>query len=355
MRSRFEGTGRMTARGRVRSALPVLGSALAVLPLAACADRPPEPLPLDEAAWRDSVEGWHARRVAELEAPDSWLALIGLHWLEEGEHTLGSDPASDIVLPDGAAPTVGTVVVEGEEVRFRTAAGVRVTRGIDSTLALPAGTGARPPDTTGLSAVQEALLTEDVGEGKSVVLRHGALNWILHPFGDRMALRVRDNQDDTYRAFAATGIERYPVDPAWRVTARWVPHEKTVAVPNIVGTVGEAASPAFLELWVDGRRHTLDVTGEPGRDRYMLVFADATSGSGTYGGGRYLWIDGPDASGRVAVDFNLAYNPPCVFSAFATCPLPSPDNRLDLAVTAGERSWAYEQGPPGGARREGGP
>jgi len=335
MKTRDPGSGRLVPVGPFAATVLLV----ATTSLTACADGPPEPLPLDETAWRAEVDGWHARRVAELQAPDSWLALIGLHWIEEGRHTLGSDSTADIVLPAEAAPTVGTVVVEGEMVRFLAAPGVTVTAGVDSTLSLPAATGARPPDVSGDPVVREALLSEELGPGKSRVLRHGALNWILHRHGDRLALRVRDNQDVTYRAFAESPVRRYPVDPAWRVTARWVPHEKTVAVPNVVGTVSEADSPAHLEFWIEGQRHTLDVTGEADAERFMLVFADATSGTETYGGGRYLWVAPPDARGRVVIDFNLAYNPPCVWSEFATCPLPSRDNRLAVAVRAGERDW----------------
>lgn len=322
------------------SSLPATSLALLAGGLAACGDAPPEPLPLDVAAHRAEVDAWHARRVGELEAPDSWLALIGLHWLPEGESTVGGDPGNDVVLPSGkAAPRVGRVVVEGRELRWWTEPGVTVTQGIDSTLGLPAATGPRPPDVSRDPAVESALLTEDVGSGKSLVLRHGPLNWIALRRGDRVALRIRDNEDETYEAFQ--GIDRYPVRPDWRVTARWVPHEKTVAVPNVLGTVSEAASPAHLAFWIDGRRHTLDVTGDPDDDRFMLVFADATSGVETYGGGRYVWVGRPDAAGRVAIDFNLAYNPPCVWSEFATCPLPSRDNRLDIPVLAGEKDWVH--------------
>lgn len=324
-------------RSRVR--LPGLAGVLA---LAACADGPPEPVPVDEGAWRDSVEAWHARRVEELEAPDSWLALVGLHWLEDGEHTLGSDSASDLVLPATAAPRVGTLEVAGGELRFRAEPGVRVTQGVDSTIFLSAGTGARPPDVASEPAVESAVLTRDLGPGKAVVLRHGDLNWIAHAHDGRPALRVRDNADPTYAAFTAAPVERFPVDPSWRVTARWVPQDKTVSVPNVVGTVAERASPARLEFWVDGERHALDVTGEEGAERYMLIFSDGTSGSETYGGGRYLWVDGPDPEGRVVIDFNLAYNPPCVWSEFATCPLPWPANRLTIPVRAGERDWKEE-------------
>ncbi len=307
---------------------------------AGCADARPEPLPIDVAAHRADIDDWHARRVGELEAPDSWLALIGLHWLPQGESTVGGAADNDVVLPaDKAAPRLGRVVVDGTDVRWITEPGVTITQGVDSTLSLSAATGPRPPDVSRDPAVREAVLTEDIGSGKSVVLRHGPLNWITVRRGDRVALRVRDNQDETYSAFQ--GIERYLVDPEWRVTARWVPQEKTVAVPNVLGTVAEAQSPARLEFWVDGQPHALDLTGDADDERFMIVFADSTSGRETYGGGRYVWVGRPDADGRVAIDFNLAYNPPCVWSEFATCPLPSRDNRLVLAVTAGEKDWKH--------------
>lgn len=317
----------------------ILAATAGVLVASACSSGPPEPVSVDAEAHARAVADFHAARVAELEAPDSWLSLIGLHWLPEGETTLGSAESNDIVLPEGkAAPVVGTVVREGDEVRFVAGPGVTVTAGIDSTLSLPAGSGASPPDVSADPVVTEEALGS-AGPGKSVVLRHGPINWILVSRGDERALRVRDNESPVYDAF--DGIERYPTSTAWRVTARWVPHEKTVLVPNVLGTSSESESPAHLEFWIDGERHTLDVTGDPDSDRYMMVFADATSGSATYGGGRYLWFDAPDEEGRVVLDFNLAYNPPCVWTGHATCPLPTRDNRLDVAVEAGEKDWVH--------------
>ena len=114
-----------------------------------------------------------------------------------------------------------------------------------------------------------------------------------------------------------------------------------VLVPNVLGTSSETRSLAYLEFWIDGERYTLDVTGELGSDRFMMVFADQTSGSGTYGGGRYLWFGAPDDQSRVVLDFNLAYNPPCVWSGHAACPLPTRDNRLATAIEAGEMDWAH--------------
>ncbi|MDP2958078.1 MAG: DUF1684 domain-containing protein [Longimicrobiales bacterium] len=307
-----------------------------LLLLAACAGGPPEPVAVDPADHARRVEEFAAARDAELAAPDSWVSLIGLHWLEQGETTVGSAADNDIVLPEAAAPRVGTLLAEGNAVRWRTEPGVVVTQGVDSTLALQAGSGAIPPGVSRDTAVDAAELTADLGYGKSVVLRHGDLNWIAIRRGDRTALRARDNRSPAYQAFQ--GVERYPTSLEWRATARWVPHRKTVSVPNVLGTVAEEPSPAALEFWIGGERLTLDVVGAPDHGRYMLVFADATSGSETYGGGRYLWVGEPDAEGRVVVDFNYAFNPPCVWTAFATCPLPTRDNRLPIRVEAGEKS-----------------
>ena len=272
-------------------------------------------------------------------APDSWLALIGLHWLPQGETTVGSAPDNGVVLPGKAAPRVGTLEVSGTEVQWHTEPGVIVTQGVDSTLAAQAGSGAIPPDASSDPAVEEADLSADLGSGRNVVLRHGDLNWIVIRRGDQVALRLRDNASDGYQGFH--GIDRYATSVEWRVTARWVPHEKMVSVPNVLGTVSEVASPAALEFWLDGERMTLDVPGAAEHGQYMLVFADATSGGETYGGGRYLWVDGPDGQGRVVMDFNYAYNPPCVWTPFATCPLPTRDNRLPIRVEAGEKNWTH--------------
>ena len=334
---------------RVRRSLPAAAAILAagsVLSAAACADALPEPIPVDPEEHAAAVAAFAAAREAELAAPDSWLALTGLHWLEDGETAVGSAPESGIVLRPPAVPRVGTVTVAGERVFWRTEPGARVTEGVDSTLNLPAGTGAIPPDVSGDPEVAEADLTADLGSGRSVVLRHGDLNWIVVRRDGRFALRTRDNAHPAYAAFR--GVPRYPASPAWRVTALWVPHDKTVQVPNVLGTISETPSPAALVFELAGQRLSLDVTGALDHGRTMLVFADATSGSDTYGGGRYLWVDGPDEEGRVVVDFNYAFSPPCVWTPFATCPLPTRENRLPVRVEAGERVPATKYAPDGG-------
>jgi len=320
--------------------LPLL--ALSLLS-SACARGGPEPIPIDPAEHARAVEAFAVARVAETAAPGSWLSLIGLHFLEPGETTVGSAPDNGIVLPAPAAPRLGTLVVEEAGVRWRTEAGVTVTQGVDSTLAAEPGTGAVPSSPSEDPGVEEADLTPGAGVGKSVVLRFGSLSWLVIRRGGRWALRVRDDASPAYQGFH--GIERFPTSLDWRLTARWEPHEKSVGVPDVLGNVTEQPSPAALRFRVQGRDLALDVVGEPENGRYMLVFADATSGSETYGGGRFLWVDGPDEQGRVVVDFNFAFNPPCVWTEYATCPLPTRDNRLPVRVEAGEKSPKHAPEP----------
>src|SRR5690606_36446657 len=133
----------------------------------------------------------------------------------------------------------------------------------------------------------------------------------------------------------------WPIDVGWVLEGRFTPHPagRTIEIANIVGGVDAMPNPGAVKFTRDGRDYRLEAL-EGGDGGLFLVLADRTSGQGSYGAGRYLDTTAPDAQGRVMLNFNRAYNPPCAFTAFATCPLPPPDNRLDLAVTAGERAYA---------------
>ncbi len=316
------------------------GAALACglcVALAGCGGRV-QPIPIDPARERAEVQAWHQRRVAELEAPDSWLSLVGLAWLHTGVNTIGSDSTNDVVLPDRHADAhVGRVIVADTLVRFVADPGVVVTRGVDSTMALPEGSWVVPRGRTDEPRVTDAVLGQ-VSPGRYTVLRNGPVDWLLLHRADRWALRIRDDDAPAYRTFH--GIAMFPVSLAWRVTAKWVPRHDSVAVTDEIGTVVMQPTPATLEFFLKGARRSLTVTGGEDDGRYMIVFGDQTNGSTTYGGGRFLWVAPPDAQGRVVVDFNYAYNPPCAYTAFATCPLPPAANRLALRVDAGEKAPA---------------
>jgi uncharacterized protein (DUF1684 family) len=159
--------------------------------------------------------------------------------------------------------------------------------------------------------------------------------------GGRHAIRLRDPNAAARRNFH--GIDTYPIDLAYRVTARFEPYAppKKVPIANVIGTVDTMLSPGALVFQLGSRELRLDpLLEEPDATSLFLIFKDETSGSETYGAGRFLYTDLP-VDGRVVVDFNRAYNPPCVFTEFATCPLPPPQNDLEAAVRAGEKDYAH--------------
>lgn len=300
--------------------LALLASALA------CTGPPPRPDPdgrrpalaPDRDAHAAEVEAWHRGRVERLRREDGWLATVGLHWLEEGRHRLGSAPDADVVLPAGHAPErVGELVVTPDEVRLGLEPGVPMTH-------------------DGEPVTGEVILATDAS-GTPTVLQHGSVRFHVIDRDGRRALRVRDAESEQRRRF--TGIARYPVDPRWLVAGRLVDEPGEVALPTVLGTRTRAPSPGAVEFDWQGQRHRLTPVRYEGSDSLFFVFADATSGKETYGGGRFLYAALPDEEGRVLLDFNRAYNPPCAFTDFATCPLPPPGNTLPFPVRAGEKAY----------------
>ena len=168
----------------------------------------------------------------------------------------------------------------------------------------------------------------DDGKGLMTLLRRG----------DRDALRIKHADAPTRLQFA--GLQYWPADPSWRIEARFLPHPpgRTLPIGDIVGTQSDSPNPGAVEFERDGRSFRLEALGEPGRELFF-VLADRTSGKETYGAARFLYADMPK-DGKLVVDFNKAYNPPCAFTGYATCPLAPPENRLDLRVTAGEKKYA---------------
>jgi uncharacterized protein (DUF1684 family) len=290
------------------------------LPLMACGggEPPQEEKPMTDSAYVAEVEQWRAQRMAGLREPDGWLSLVGLHWLEEGFATVGSDPASDLLLPAGkAAERLGTLHRAGRRVRFEAAPDAVVTLEGE-----PVGA---------------AEMASDIS-GEQTTLAHGSLIFYVIERGERVGIRVKDLESERLRDF--TGVDHYPVDAAWRLTARFEPFDqpKMIPVPNITGDIIEQPSHGRVVFAIDGVEHSLEPLGEVDTPLF-LVFGDQTNGGETYGGGRFLYAAPPDAEGRMVVDFNKAYNPPCVFTAYATCPLPPPGNRLPLRLTAGEKNF----------------
>jgi len=278
---------------------------------------------LDERArHRASVEQVRARREASLRDPMGWVSLVGLHWLHAGEQRFGSDPGNEIVLraAEGAVPpTAGSLEVDGDRVVVHPS-----DRGL----------------TVGGQSVADGLeLSDEESEDGPTILELGSLRaYLIRRGAGRLALRVKDIAAPALREFK--GLDYFPIDRGWRVMGRLdpAPPAATITVPDIVGDVLAEATPGVVGFELGGAVHRLHaLAAQPGH--LWLVFGDATNGGETYDGGRFL-VTGPvRPDDSVEIDFNLAYNPPCVFSPHATCPLPPEGNRLSLRVEAGERMW----------------
>lgn len=259
------------------------------------------------------VGAWRATRDARLRTREGWLALVGLFWLMPGENHVGAHPSSQVVLQGhDIPPRVGSIWLEGERARFVPHEGVDL------------------PETT---------LRDDL-DGDPTLVELGSVCFHLIKRGERFGVRVRDGAAPAVAVFA--GLDHFPIDPTWRVTARLEPAaaETTIEIEDITGAHSRDVTPGSIAFERDGQ--TWRIAALPGDDdgqALWLIFGDATNGTDTYGGGRFLYTEAVGADGSVVVDFNLAYNPPCVFSPYATCPLPPPQNRLALRIEAGEKAW----------------
>lgn len=267
----------------------------------------------------EEIETWREERHESLRRPDGWLSLVGLDWLEPGENGVGSGEENRVRLPESSPPRVGTLRLDEGVVSFEAATDAGATI-------------AGEPATT-------AVLRTDA-DGEPTEVHVGSAHFFIIVRQDRFGVRIKDSQAAPLLAFE--GMESFPVDLGWRIPARFVPYDppRAIQVPNILGTVADQESPGALEMTIDGETHRIDTL--PGGDdgSFFLVFGDTTNGHETYGGGRFLYTDPPADDGTVTVDFNRSYNPPCVFTPFATCPLPPSQNQLTLAVRAGEKSYS---------------
>lgn len=270
----------------------------------------------ESAGCERALAEWRAERVANLKGPDGWLNLAGLYWLDQGTNSFGAAAGNDLVTPGGSAPPeLGAFLVADGTVTFRAAPGAEVLHGE--------------------SLVTEILLADD-REKEATLLTSGSLAWTVIRRMDRLGVRLRDYDHPAVTAFA--GIESYPANPNWRLEARFEPYPepREIRVPTIVEGLGwEPTVPGTLEFEAQGKSLSLEAYRSD--DGFMIVFADGTTGDTTYPAGRYLAADLPGPDGATILDFNRAYNPPCVFTEFATCPLATPRNRLPVAVEAGEK------------------
>jgi uncharacterized protein (DUF1684 family) len=263
------------------------------------------------------IQTWRQHRIERLTAPTGWLSLVGLDWLKEGVNTLGSAKGSFILLPKAPAH-LGTITLMGGK----------------ATIVLDPGAGA----TIDGEKKSGGDLLDDTHE-KPTTIAFGSVSFYLVQRGDKFGLRIKDSEAETRKHFA--GIDNFDIDPSWRIEAKWEaynpPHE--IEEPNILGQVDKVVVPGAAVFQRAGKTYRVEpVIETPGDKELFLVFADKTSGKETYGAARFVYTSEPK-DGKVVIDFNQAYNPPCAFTPYATCPLPTKQNRLDVRVTAGEKKY----------------
>lgn len=271
--------------------------------------------------YQQDIEAWRMARATRLTSKDGWTTLVGLYWLEPGDSSFGRAADNRIVFDyRDAPPHIGSFALRDGQVRFDAADGVAVTSGGERVDSLP-------------------LAIDDDRGAQPTLLQLGSLRFYVIQRGDRFGIRIKDSNADARVHFK--GLDYFPIDPAWRLTARFEVYAKPKIIPivNVLGMPESMTSPGAVIFTVGGQAQRLDTVLEAGETDYFVMFGDDTNGRETYGAGRFLYVSPPQA-GLTEIDFNKAYTPPCAFSAFATCPLPPAQNRLPIAVTAGELKYA---------------
>ena len=250
----------------------------------------------------DEVKAFRAARINSLKSETGWLNLAGLFWLKEGINTFGGDEKNDFVFPsDHSDPFLGELLLKDGKVYYQT--------------------------------VSDTMLVYQDGI-KVPVISHRSLRWFIIKRGEKYAVRLRDLEGEYVKAFK--GIDTFPTDSAYRVVADFIPTKgKMVTIIDVTGRAYQLESPGYLRFKIGKSFYQLETSQEG--DSLFIVFGDLTNKQQTYGAGRFIDTALPDAQGKVVIDFNKAYNPPCAFTPFATCPLPTAANKLAVEIKAGEQ------------------
>ncbi len=265
--------------------------------------------------YRNEIVEWDRKRMESLKSATGWVNLAGLYWLKKGENRFGSAAENELVFKEKAFPALlGTFTLSGNEVNWKTAAGNDVLIKNEKTAAATIFSG---------------------DEKNAAVLAFQTFRWSVIQREDLVGIRFRDLASPLLQKLQH--IERYPIRKEWRINARI---EKSllpsVSILNVLGQTVQEKSAGKLVFAYKGQTFKLDLVDE-GTTNLFVLFGDETNAKETYPTGRFLYVPRPDADGNTVIDFNKAYNPPCAFTPFATCPIPPKQNILPIAVKAGER------------------
>jgi uncharacterized protein len=273
---------------------------------------------IDPEAYTAEIKEWQQKRNAYQVSEQGWVNLAGLFWMKEGINTLGSGKDNDFVFPEGKIPErAGYLFLKNGVVTLEGAPGVEFL-------------------------IDNQVVTKSViaGEGTSrIEVAYGPLRWFVIKRDDKYGIRLRDYEHPAVKAFQT--IECYPIDPHWRLLGKieWADSTHTIEITNVLGQTVPQRSQGKLVFTYQDKEYALDALDEGEDKEFFVIFGDDTNASETYGAGRYMYVDYPQDGNDVVIDFNKAYNPPCAFTEFATCPLPPKQNVLPFPIRAGEKNY----------------
>lgn len=268
---------------------------------------------------QSAYQTWQQTRLENLQLPNGWLSLVGLEWLKVGQNKIGAAADNDIQLSHGPDYLGELILSHDKSMTFI------------------------PHKGSGISAnghliSQTIQVNADTSEAEITVFNVDTFEFFVVERG-KMAFRIKDSTAPTRVDFQ--GLDYFPEDTKYRIDAKFIPYKPAKIIPtvNVLGILSNEASPGRLEFSIDGQDYSLDALDSS--DSYYMIFGDKTNGRSTYGPGRFVYTDGKvNEQGEVRIDFNKAYNPPCAFTAYSTCTLPPLQNRLAVAIEAGEKKYA---------------
>lgn len=299
--------------------------------------RPARAQTSDDAARQQDLAAWRAQREHTISAPDGWLTLIGLEWLKPGINSVGAAQGNTIRLRAKAPDRIALFTVSGHTPTRKKAKRKQIVQ-----LLAPFGGFPRGLTLDGRPARDGELTVSD--QKPSMLAWHG-LTLVVLRRADRYVLRIKDADSPARASFR--GLNWYAPDPRLRVTARWIPFTppRIEKIPTVLGNTLDLPAPGIAEFTLEGQTLRLEPVIEGGeQDRLFFILRDSTSATTTYGGGRFLRTglptNGLGRPGQLTLDFNRLENPPCAYTPYATCPLPPEQNRLPVALEAGEQRYA---------------
>lgn len=262
-----------------------------------------------------SIEEWKQKRIANLKSENGWLNLVGLYWLKEGQNPFGSSEINNIVFPKNAPEFIGNIIL------YKGNLSIQIEKDVDVYI--------------NDSLLKESDILTD-NDQNTTRFRLGSFRWHIIKRGEKYGIRLRDLESPLISQI--NEIPSFPVDLNWRIEATFERFDepKEIAIPDVLGNTNFEKYYGLLKFKIDGTEYSLIPTGDGITQDFFVIFADGTSAEETYGAGRFLSVEKPDEDGKTYIDFNKATNPPCAFTAFATCPLPPKENILSVRILAGE-------------------